>query len=172
MKKILAILSLVIIAGCSNAQSPKATPAKTSIANKPIAPYHILTADSVWATPADLKKDHPVVIIYFSPDCSHCQRMMYELKPKMAVFKNIEVIMVTWSANYDLRAIREFRRDYDLAKYHNFVIGTEGYTRLVQQYYNVMTTPFIAIYDKQHKMVKSFDKPTPANTIVEAVKKV
>src|SRR4051812_1420828 len=43
----------------------------------PIPKYKILTTDSVWATPASLKPGKPVMIVYFSPDCSHCQKMMY-----------------------------------------------------------------------------------------------
>ena len=69
MKKLLLFFGLIIAAGCSRAQTlPTGIP-----------PYRILTTDSVYVTPADLKKNKGTVVIYFSPDCSHCQHLMYEL---------------------------------------------------------------------------------------------
>jgi thioredoxin-related protein len=177
MKKLLLSLSLVIVAAaCSQAQKP-ANDKTTATAQKPadknaIPPFRILTTDSVFITSANLKKGKPVMVVYFSPDCSHCQRMMYEFKPKMAALKNIQLVMITWSPNYDIRAIKVFKRDFDLLKYPNVTIGTEGHSMTVQQFYDVRTTPYVAIYDKQGKLSKKFDKVTPTDTIIAAVKKV
>ncbi len=163
MKKLLFLLGFVAIVGCTNAQSSFTPPAA-------IPPYKILTTDSVNITPANLKKDKGTVIIYFSPDCSHCQRMMYELKPYMKDFKNVQVIMITFVQQ--LKAIQVFARDYELKKYPNWTVGTEGYTYKVQQYYHVATTPFIAFYDKIGKPVKYIDKEPKAEDIVATVKKL
>jgi hypothetical protein len=71
-----------------------------------------------------------------------------------------------------LKAIQVFQRDYDLAKYHNIIIGTEGYTYLVQKYYQIKNTPFIAIYDKNGKVSKTYDKVPTIPVLMSAVKKV
>ena len=165
MKRILLLLILIATVSCIQAQK-----ADTAVKPKPIAPFRILTSDSTWFTPANLKKEKPVVIIYFSPDCSHCQRMMYELKPKLNQLKNIQVVMITWSKDYDIRGIREFKRDYDLKKYANFTLGTEGYTMLVQKYYEVKTTPYIAMYNSAHKWVKAFDKVPKTEDVLASAK--
>ena len=183
MKRILLLLSLVTIAGCTNAQKTDAKngdSAKTAAVKvaetpdkpQPIPPFRILTTDSVYFTPANLVKGKPVVIIYFSPDCSHCQHMMYELKPDFAKLKKAQIVMVTWSNKYDIRGIREFKRDYDLVKYPNFTLGTEGYTMLVQKYYDVKTTPFVAIYDSKGKYFKYFSKPPKTADLLAAILKV
>lgn len=185
MKKILLILSLVIAAGCTDAQKTNkkiaaaiAAPVTaqpqpdTTHKVKPIAPYRIMTTDSVFVTPANLPKGKPVMIVYFSPDCSHCQRMMYELKPKLKQLSHIQVVMITWSANYDIRAIREFKRDYGLKTQPNFTIGSEGYTRLVQNYYNVQTTPFIAFYDSKGKFFKYISKVPKTEDILATAKQL
>lgn len=161
MKKLLSLITFLIIAGCTSAQDAK-------IAHIPA--YRILTTDSVFATPADLKKNKPVMIIYFSPDCSHCQRMMFELKPKMKELVNIQVVMITFSHDYDIRGIKEFKNNFSLSNYPNFTIGTEGYTGFVQRYYNVKTTPYIAIYNKKGVLTKYFDKVPEADDVVKAVK--
>ena len=112
----------------------------------------------------------PVMIIYFSPDCPHCQHMMYEMKPKMKSFKNIQVVMITFVQQ--IRAIKGFYSDYNLANYKNFTVGTEGYTYVVQKYYQVRTTPYIAIYDKNHKLFKYYDKPPAMAELAATVKKL
>jgi thioredoxin-related protein len=167
MKKLLFFFGLIIAAGCANAQS---TPPPSYNPPATIPPYHILTTDSVYNTPANLKKNKAVMIIYFSPDCSHCQHLMYELKPKMADFKNVQVVMITFAE--PLKASQVFYRDFDLKKYPNFTVGTEGYTYVVQRFYQVRTTPYIALYDKSHKLVKYFDKAPKADEIADAAKKL
>ena len=110
------------------------------------------------------------MIIYFAPDCSHCQHMMYEMKPKMKAFKNIQVVMITFVMQ--IKAIQVFYRDFDLAKWPNFIVGTEGYTYLVQKYYQVKTTPYIALYDRNGKLAKSFDKAPGVDELEADVKKL
>jgi thiol-disulfide isomerase/thioredoxin len=160
MKKLLLFFSLIIVVGCSNAQNPPVA----------IPPYHILTTDSVYVTPANLKKNKPVMVIYFAPDCSHCQHMMAEMKPKMAEFKNVQIVMITFVEN--LKAIKVFYHDFDLAKYPNIIVGTEGYTYVVQKYYQVRTTPYIALYDKHDRLVSAYDKPPKIEDLAATVKKL
>ncbi len=149
MKRILLLLVLATSISCTNAQKPatadkkadannqqntEAIPAETPVKPKPIPDYRILTTDSVWVTPANLPKGKPVVIIYFSPDCSHCQRMMYEMKPKFTQLQNVQFVMITWSLKWDIRAIKEFRRDYGLKAFPNFILGTPKKCRIITMY--------------------------------------
>ena len=110
------------------------------------------------------------MMIYFSPDCSHCQHLMYELKGKMGAFRHTQVVMVTFVQQ--IKAIQVFARDFDLAKYPNFTVGTEGYTYVVQRYFDVHTTPYIALYDKNHKLVQAWDKAPAVDTLVHEVMKM
>ena len=42
---------------------------------------------------ADLPKGKPVVLIYFDPDCDHCQKLMTELFKKINNFKINEFLL-------------------------------------------------------------------------------
>ena len=162
MKKLVFFLCFIAAVSCTNAQSftpPAYIPA-----------YRILTTDSVYITQANLKKDKATMIIYFAPDCSHCQHLMFELKPHMKELKNVQVIMITFAE--PLKASQVFYRDYDLKKYPNFTVGTEGHTFKTQQFYHIATTPYIAIYDKIGKPVKYIDKDPKVEDILAAVKKL
>jgi thioredoxin-related protein len=166
MKKILLFLSLIVAAGCTNAQNPPNTQNIQSI-----PPFKILKTDSTWFTPANLKPNKAVVVIYFSPDCSHCQHMVYEMKPKMKEFGKAQIVMITFTDFSMLKMIRNFTRDFDLAKYPNITIGTEGHTYVVQRYYQVRTTPYIAVYDRKGKLVQAFEKAPTMDELIAAVKK-
>src|ERR1700748_2746221 len=96
MKRIILLLTLILGLNTVKAQNP-------SIVNIP--PYKILTKDSVFVTPANLKKGKPVMIVYFSPDCTHCQHFTEELKARMdkektssaKIFTNTQIVMVTFT---------------------------------------------------------------------------
>jgi thioredoxin-related protein len=165
MKKLFFFLCFIAAVGCTNAQTqtPFTPPAY-------IPAYKILTTDSVNITPANLKKNKATMIIYFSPDCSHCQHLMFELKPHMKELKNVQVVMITFAE--PLKMSQVFYRDFDLKKWPNWTVGTEGHTYNVQQFYHIATTPYIAIYDKIGKPVKYIDKDPKVADILAATKKL
>jgi thioredoxin-related protein len=160
MRKLFILLSLVITAGCTRAQDV------SKIQNIPA--YRILDADSVYRTPANLKKNQPVMIVYFSPDCGHCQQMMYEMKEQMKSFSKIQVVMISM---VDYKLIKAFKRDFGIAAYPNFTVGTENGSYKVLQYYNVKTTPYVAIYNHKHKLLKAYPKAPVIKELVAMVKK-
>ena len=163
MKKLVLLFALITVAGCTRAQT------KQNIDHIPH--FKILKADSSYFTYNDLKKNKPVMIIYFAPDCSHCQHLMYEMKPKMKEFGDAQIVMVTFTDFNLLKMIKNFNRDFQLAQYPNLTVGTEGHSYVVQQYYQVRTTPYIAIYDRKGNLVKAFEKPPKVDSLIAAVKK-
>lgn len=161
MKKLLLIFSVLGIAISAFAQDE-------ATLKLPIPHYHILKSDSTYSTWADLKHK-PVMIIYFSPDCSHCQHLIHELQPKIKQLGDIQIVLISW---VQYKMIKNFYHDYDLAKYPNVTVGTEGYDLMVMKYFQIKTTPFIAIYNRNGKMVQYFDKVPKVEDITAAVKKV
>ncbi|WP_461449953.1 TlpA family protein disulfide reductase [Mucilaginibacter sp.] len=169
MKKIILFLSLIVITGCSWAQKSAAVK-NPPVSIQAIPNFRILSKDSVYITNANLKKGKPVMFIYFSPDCSHCQRLMYELKPQMEDFKNIQIVMVTFIQSKLLKMLKEFHNDYIFAAQPNVLMGTEYPDYKLQRYYSVATTPYIAIYGRNGKLVEAFDKVPKVSELTDAVK--
>ncbi|WP_186461793.1 TlpA family protein disulfide reductase [Mucilaginibacter pallidiroseus] len=159
MKRLIFMLGMLIFAACSSAQN---TPPV-------LAPFKIQKVDNTYATPANLQKGKPVILIYFSPDCGHCTAMMDEMKPVMNQLKKFEVVMVTF---VDIRMVKPFYEKYNLKNYPNFTVGTEGYSYVVQKYYGLKQTPYVAIYDAKGQLVKAFDKVPEFKTVMETIKKV
>jgi len=170
MKKLILFFCLLIATLGGDAQAVANSTEQTVKMGTGIPPYRILTTDSNYATPANLKKHRKLMLIYFSPDCPHCQHLTEEMKPKMKEFGDTQIVMITWSLNFDIRAIKDFVRDYDLKKYPNLTIGTEGYSDIVRKYFSIATTPYIAIYNSNGKLAKAFDKAPEIDKLVTAVK--
>ncbi len=162
MKKLLVLFSLLIAAGCSFAQT-KEKPGEA------IPPYKVLSSDSTWLTPANVKGKR-TLLIYFGTDCPHCQHLTMDLKQKIKQLGDTQIMMITWSNNHDIRAIKNFVRDFDLKKYPTIHVATEGYTYMLQKFYKIETTPYIAVYNSNGKLSKAFRKQPDTDDVVAAVK--
>ena len=95
---------------------------------------------------AELPKTKPVVLIYFDPDCEHCQKLMKELFQKIDAFKKAEIIMVTFKP---IEEVAAFEKLNNTQKHSNIIVGTEGLGFYLRNYYGLVTMPFTALYDKK-----------------------
>ena len=119
-----------------------------------IPTFSIRQPDSSWFSRSQLKEDKPVLILYFSPDCGHCMLETEDMISKMKSLKNLQIIMVT-SREFD--EMKNFSDHYKLDRFNNLKIGRDA-QRTITKYYAVKTTPFSALYNKEGKLLKSYDK--------------
>lgn len=54
--------------------------------------------------------------------------------------------------------VAQFAAEYNLDKYSNLFIGTEGDSYFVGNYYKVGQLPFMALYNKNGDLIKIYDK--------------
>ncbi|MGF7230494.1 MAG: TlpA family protein disulfide reductase [Arachidicoccus sp.] len=102
----------------------------------------------------DIKKDIPVVLIYFSPTCDHCEAFARELVKHEKALQKKQIVMVCWE---DLNQAKQFDTAFKLSSHSNIKIGSEGYSFTVQKYFNIQHYPFIAFYDSRGQLVKTVD---------------
>lgn len=129
-----------------------------------IAPFKITLANGKPFTYKQLKPNTATVLIYFSPTCDHCKEFTKELLTHEKQLLNKQIIMVGYEP---VAEVKKFDSVYHVSSKPNFKIGTEGYTFIVQKYYQVQRFPFVAMYNKQMKLVKTI----PFVTEPEAVSK-
>ncbi len=134
-----------------------------------IPPFKMLLSNGRFYSAKDLQKNKPVIIIYFSPDCDHCQVLMNDLFKNINEFKNTELIMVTFRTLGD---VINFEKSYQTTKYPNIKVGTEGNTFFLRKYNGILNTPFTAIYKKQGKIVGSYRNTTPVDDLIALVRKI
>lgn len=125
---------------------------------KKLPPFQMVQADGKVFKAEELPKGKPILLIYFSPDCEHCQKLMDTFFKQPAKFKKATVAMLTY---LPVDKVATFVKDYPVAKYPNIYVGTEGNTLFVQRYYNLSQIPFVALYKKNGDFVTSYVREVP-----------
>jgi len=138
------------------------------VAGSKIAPFQIKLTNGQEYKYTQLAKG-PVVLIYFSPDCDHCQDFTKDLVKNYSVVANKQVVMVTFQ---DMPMLKPFVAKYNLNQYMNFKVGTEGTSYVVSKYYQIRSFPYIAIYDKNGKLVKTYEGTQPHEEIFKTLKQI
>ena len=95
----------------------------------------------------------PVIIIVFSPDCSHCKILIDGIFKKITSFKKAQLIMATFVSESE---IRNFEQKYKTANYSNIIVGSDVPVFFFQKYYKLTNTPYTVLYDKNKKWVASY----------------
>ena len=141
--------------------------AQTAKPDAGIPPFKILQTNGHFFEASQLDKTKPLVLIYFAPDCSHCQVLMESLFKNFAAFKKTQLVLVTFKPMSELQL---FERQYNTASYPNIKTGTEGSTYYIRYYYNISNTPFTAVYNKGNLVCSYRNINTPISEIINCVK--
>lgn len=131
-----------------------------------IPQFSILQSDSTWFTTQQLPAKKPVVIVYFSPDCGHCQMTAKEWVKDMDKVKDVELI---WTSYHTPQQIKDFADTYELSHFNNIIFGRDVNYFFVP-FYKVPSTPFMAVYDKKGKFLKAYEGGTTPETVAELIK--
>jgi len=111
-----------------------------------------------------LLKSKPLIIIYFAPDCEHCQLLMDSIFKKINLFKNAQMILATFKP---LNELADFENHYHTHTYNNINTGTEVPVFFFRKYYDLQTTPFTALYNKKGNLVIEYKKFTPVSDLLK-----
>jgi thioredoxin-related protein len=161
MKKILFLLLIVFCVSSIYAQKEKISPYQKD-STLPI--FSMLQTDSTtWFNTEDFPNNKPVVIVYFNPECGHCQLTAHDFMEKKDDFKDVFFVWVTYRATMD--EIKHFGDDAKMFDDKNVVLGKEMKYTIVP-FFNVQYTPYIAVYNENHKLLQTFDGGTDPTTIL------
>ena len=116
-----------------------------------IAPFKIRLTNGDGYTFEQLKKDKPVILIYFLPTCDHCKTFAEAMLRRIDKLSSDQLVMISYE---DIKEVKAFDDSYKLSGHRNIKVGSEGYTFVVQKYYNIQHFPFVAEYDKNGKLKK------------------
>ena len=127
----------------------------------------LLLSDSTTKyTKENVPKKKPVLLMFFSPDCEHCQHEAEQLVANKEAFKNIFVVMATTLPVYKMK---EFGEKYGLTGMGNVVMGRDTYY-LLPGFYEMRNLPFLALYDKKGALIRTFEGSVGMERILEAFK--
>lgn len=181
MKKILFSLLLVLIA----AATVYYFTATDSVPAEQAAPAPPQAETATQAVPAPVKNDLPdmplvradgtqltvrdlagkVVLVFFLPDCSHCQREARQISSHLNAFKDYSVYFVSTAP---LPQLEQFAREYNLSGQPN-VFFAQTTPEELYRYYGLFPTPTVYIYKEGGQLAKVFRDETPVETIISAL---
>jgi cytochrome oxidase Cu insertion factor (SCO1/SenC/PrrC family) len=151
--RITLLLALMMLSTGGFAQQP---PAPAAVADSATIPnFTIVLADGRHVTKANLDPHKPVMIVYYSPTCEHCQHFGQDLAAHIGEFKGAQIVFVTFRP---LNEVREFENICHLDNTGAYV-GSEGLTWVVQHHYNITNFPFVAVYNKAWKLRGVYRNP-------------
>lgn len=164
MKKITFFFCFLMIGTAGFSQNDKtATPDKTNktkvdfpkyVENPEIPAFSIFAApDSTVFTDKDLKKDTPLLIMIFSPQCGHCQQEAKLIGQNMEHFKNAQILMVTW---LPFGTLAKFGKDYGTNRYSNITLAQDP-NDFLYDFYEVHRYPKLIVYNKDGQYVSDYD---------------
>lgn len=136
-------------------------------AQERIPALKLMQTNGTFYTSKDLPKNKPVVLIYFAPDCEHCQKLMKELFKRIYDFKKSELVLASFKPLGD---IKTFEQQYAISKYPFIKAGTEGNTFYLRYYYKIEHTPYTALFDKKGKLIVDYRNEVPLNELVTKLK--
>jgi len=111
-------------------------------------------------------KGYPIVFIYFSPECDHCQMQTDSILNNINSFRNARFFFISTDS---LRLVKEFRNKYQFEKYPNVKIGLdrEGY---FLRHYHPKNIPTIAIFNRNKELKFMYDGGTSMNNLIGNLK--
>ena len=129
-----------------------------------LPPFKMMQASGRIFKAQNLPMGKPILIVYFSPECDHCEKMLKEFFKQAVNFQKASVAFITY---LPVDKVVKFEKDYNLAKYPNMYSGTEGSTFFVRNYYKIMDVPFVALYTKNGDFVTSYEKEVDLKVLSE-----
>jgi len=117
--------------------------------------------DSSSFTNTMLQKNKATILVFFDPDCDHCQEATKNFIASIDRFKDVQLLMVTI---YDFTRIKKFYKDFKIADYPNITVTRDAAFDL-PRFYAVHSIPDVYVYDKSGKLMRHYKKDIPVGEI-------
>ena len=157
MKKlILVIIATLLFGGLTQLTAQENTPVRPDapyLTNKNIPAFSLLLADGKNFTQNDIPSSKYTIIIYFSPDCGHCQHEATEMVKNIDSLKHTYIV---WAGSRSIPELKAFSEKYGVIGCPNMVYGQDQHYS-IPSYYQVKYTPFVAVYDYRKQFVKAYE---------------
>jgi thioredoxin-related protein len=99
-----------------------------------------------------IPKQKATVLMFFNPDCDHCQDQTTEIVSHIDTLKNINFVLVS---NRPLFMIKDFTKKYKTNKCKNIKVVQDNTNALVR-HYEVASFPSLIIFDDKGQFVAKY----------------
>jgi peroxiredoxin len=132
------------------------------ITRQTLPKFNFYNLDSIATNNSFIKKDRPVVIFYYNADCEFCQFEAVEINKNILLFKDAQIIMVSFNSLKDINA---FAIQYGLI-YPNITLLQDPKYEFTR-WFGKASIPSIFIYNAQHQFIKEYHGETKIEAILK-----
>src|SRR5690349_13413903 len=79
-----------------------------------VPPFQMMQANGKVFRAQDLPMGKPILLVYFSPECDHCEKMLKSFFKKASDFQKASVALITY---LPVDKVAKFTKEYNLAKH-------------------------------------------------------
>jgi len=165
-KSLTCLLLLVVVLQACNKKTTTDEPAtETEAAAVNEQPSFVLTLlDNTQLNVKDLNGKN--ALIFFQPDCDHCQREAQEFERNLEAFGGTTLYFIT---SGPVEEIKAFADTYKLNGRPNVFFASTPAINVLNNY-GPISAPSVYIYSEDHRLVKGFNGETPIERIIAATK--
>ena len=157
MRIYLTIWCILLVIGCQDKNG-------ANIGHLPS--FDLLLSDSLThINTKDVKEGKPVALLYFSPDCEHCQEETKSILDHMDSLRDVQFYFIT---NDALERIRIFVSAFLLNKYSNITVGWDNQFLFPRQFKGA-APPYLVMYDRKLKQIGVFNGEVEAGKIITLI---
>lgn len=168
MKKIIfSVLAVLVVVAAifylftkKNAQQEQAAPAATAGATNELPWLPLTQLDGTQLITKKL--EGKTILVFFQPDCDHCQREATQIRAHLDAFSGYQVYFVSDAA---MPLLSRFAQDYDLAGSSN-VQFAQATANDIYNAVGGIQVPAVYVYSDSGRLVKSFIGETPIEQII------
>ena len=133
-----------------------------------VPPFQLLLGDSTTVYQKEaLPKGKPVLLMIFSPECSHCQHTAEDIVAHKDALKNIQIVMATL---HTITQMNDFAKTYKLTDLTNVVLGKDVHY-ILPPFYSIHSLPYMAFYKSNGDLIDTMEGSLPMEKVIEVFKK-
>ena len=110
--------------------------------------------------------EQPTVIIYFHPECEHCQYEASEIGKQSERFGKVNMIMVT--PDDSIKRVEDFAIKYRLGEVDNLAILLDRKNQF-KNHFGASVIPSVFIYGSDKKLLKMYKGETKLDAIINSI---
>jgi peroxiredoxin len=155
----ISVLFLLILTQCTHA--PKQETQENAVNMLPALDLQLTTGEKLKTN----SRQGKIILIFFNPDCDHCQRQADDISHNIKVFKGQLIYFI---GSNTLEELTHFSQTYKLNEYPNVFFATAAIENVTQAF-GPIGVPSIFIYSDQGVLIKRFDNETKVAEIAKFI---
>lgn len=127
-----------------------------------IPQFSVIRQDGSAFTNEDFRKNQPILIFLFSPDCEHCQHETRQIQKNISRFRGTQILMVS---PFGMPSMQSFYKTYQIAKYPEITMSNDP-KRWLFTFFLLHNFPGLYVYNKKKQLLFHTEGTTPVDTLL------